>query len=616
MKNFLLHFFIYEDIGFIWVLLSAVLFALALAFLCEWLHFRLSIAHVLVWIRRKPQMFWCTTVSITSCIMFLAALTASLALAFVLSAALVILLAYVDYLLQIYRNKPFVPRDIAMAVNLSQLAHMLSPGTVVLALLVLAVVLMCGVWLFFLSPGACWPITTRIISGILFGIILFGFILLGKNRNPLRKLLKLRHADFSAYVPNQFASYDEIGFLLAFFERIFAPVIPIPKDYSKEKIIKIVEKYTPEPAHNEYKSYNTKRPNIIFVMSEAFSDPCMFPQLKWSEDPIPFIRKLMTETYSGSVLCPGYGGGTAHCECEVLTGLSTALCGDLSLYENRIAKRNNFPSFAEKLKKEGYRTIALHPYNDTMYARPKAYKALGFEQFITQSKMNNRKKLDNCPYISDAAAYDEAMELLCKNNEPAFIHLVTMQNHGGYPDKRFINTLKVKGIGKRKSAGLETYAQGLRYTDEATQAFLKNLKALDRETVVFFWGDHLPFIYPHDIVARQHLKKYTTPAFCWKSSGNSYKDCGINSPMFFSQILSDYLGLSYSAFDYLLDALNKKLKGIHMDFLLNGDNRLCDAATDAEAIGLLDEFKLIQYDLLAGEGYAQQSGFFDVNLSA
>lgn len=49
--------------------------------------------------------------------------------------------------------------------------------------------------------------------------------------------------------------------------------------------------------------------------------------------------------------------------------------------------------------------------------------------------MNYTDKLENNPYISDQAAYQEVTTLLKEKEQPQFIHLVTMQTHMPYENK-------------------------------------------------------------------------------------------------------------------------------------------------------------------------------------
>ncbi|MCQ4948003.1 hypothetical protein NE602_27885, partial [Bacteroides cellulosilyticus] len=64
--------------------------------------------------------------------------------------------------------------------------------------------------------------------------------------------------------------------------------------------------------------------NIIFNLSESFSDPRRVPGIKLAHDPMPNIERLKKNNTSGLMISSGYGGGTANMEYMTLTGL--ALC--------------------------------------------------------------------------------------------------------------------------------------------------------------------------------------------------------------------------------------------------------------------------------------------------
>lgn len=68
-------------------------------------------------------------------------------------------------------------------------------------------------------------------------------------------------------------------------------------------------------------------PNIMFVQLESFFDPTEVEWLRFSEDPIPNLRKLFNEYSTGYFKVPSVGAGTANTEFEVLTGMSMRFFG-------------------------------------------------------------------------------------------------------------------------------------------------------------------------------------------------------------------------------------------------------------------------------------------------
>lgn len=64
------------------------------------------------------------------------------------------------------------------------------------------------------------------------------------------------------------------------------------------------------------------KPNVVFIMSEAFWDVTSLPNVTFSEDPIPNFHALSKECISGYMLSPTYGGVTDNVEFEVMTAFS------------------------------------------------------------------------------------------------------------------------------------------------------------------------------------------------------------------------------------------------------------------------------------------------------
>ena len=99
-----------------------------------------------------------------------------------------------------------------------------------------------------------------------------------------------------------------------------------PKGYSEEMITGLFDKgelgddgiYTP----GEDADIDTKdKPNIIFLQMESFVDPTIVKDVEYSEDPIPFFRKMMRSNTSGYITVPAVGAGTANVEFEAMTGI-------------------------------------------------------------------------------------------------------------------------------------------------------------------------------------------------------------------------------------------------------------------------------------------------------
>jgi phosphoglycerol transferase MdoB-like AlkP superfamily enzyme len=173
-----------------------------------------------------------------------------------------------------------------------------------------------------------------------------------------------------------------------------------PKAYSEKTIDEITEKYQPS------KKEATEEPNIIYIMSESFSDPSHLNGLEITGDPLKEYYERANQTYSGKMLSQNYGGGTANIEFEALTSFSMELFNPqmTTPYTLLVPKMDNLPSVVSLTAQRGYETTAIHPYDTSMYKRKDVYDILGFNRFLDQETMKHTDKIEQNPYISDKAA--------------------------------------------------------------------------------------------------------------------------------------------------------------------------------------------------------------------
>lgn len=207
-------------------------------------------------------------------------------------------------------------------------------------------------------------------------------------------------------------NYYNTGFMGGFLYNLPVDAMEKPENYSEAAVKKVTKTY--EAKQNEE---DTEKPNIVYVMSESFSDPARLKGLEvYGGDPLQDYRAVADKTYSGQMLSQNYGGGTANIEFEALTGFSMELFNAqmTTPYTMLVPEFQMFPSLVSTLKKRGYETTAIHPYNTSMYKRKDVYQTFGFDQFLDESTMKHTDKIENNPYISDEAAYREIFDQLEK----------------------------------------------------------------------------------------------------------------------------------------------------------------------------------------------------------
>lgn len=372
-----------------------------------------------------------------------------------------------------------------------------------------------------------------------------------------------------------------------------------PEGYSKHTILKIMPKV---------KSVSEEKPNIIFVMNEAFFDINSIENLKLSKNPISNFERLQRRYVSGYIYTPVSGGGTCQTEYEVLSGYSTESTGGEIAYTKYV--QGEFPSIASMLRDEGYETLAIHPYEKTFFMRNTAYPALGFDRFIGMEDMENPSLENN--FISDRYTYDVLIDEIEKSEEPMFVHIVTMQNHGGYWYGYNKHNVKVrnKDLTSESFGGIQTYANLLRESDIALNSLINHFKKVKEPTYIVFFGDHAPALgtglnelgflssEPESI-----LKQYKTPFLIWSNvDGMAKENLGNINAYQLGAIAMRYANVNIdSYYEFLCNMTVHGVKG----FYELGENAVPIDELPENMSQELHNRWLLQYDRMFGKGYSK-----------
>jgi phosphoglycerol transferase MdoB-like AlkP superfamily enzyme len=235
-------------------------------------------------------------------------------------------------------------------------------------------------------------------------------------------------------------------------------------------------------------------PDIVVIQSESFFDPAIMRGYEHS-DFAPNLRRLAAHGISGKLHVPTFGGGTIRTEFEVLTGLSLRYFDNLQFPYLQMSHKS-LPSLVRTLKAHGYSTLALHGNDPSFWNRTTAFKAIGFDRFVSQSSFPANAANDG-KYMADSAMTDEIMSQLKDVGPPQFIFAISIEAHGPY-DVEPANTAErdaipvPDGITGRDKLELQTYLYHLKHADAELGRLVTWLAQRQRPSLVLFYGDHLP----------------------------------------------------------------------------------------------------------------------------
>lgn len=407
---------------------------------------------------------------------------------------------------------------------------------------------------------------------------------------------------------NPMRSYQQYGSIACFTRSIKLSVPEKPNGYSLKKVEEITSKYTSDTVDP-----NKKRPNVIVVINEAFSDPQVLGDIETNEDYMPFIHDLMKNgnCVSGTTYASIVGGQTANTEYEFLTGNSMAFLpkGTVAF---QLYLRHAMPSLVTELKSEGYTgNSATHLQKARNYNRDKAYPLLGFDKFYDYTnmivpfvKMRNNAT-DQCTYDNITHDYEQQRK---STDAPYFGYTMTIQNHSSYDvpfdnfdDKRIV-------VENADATDLGYYLSLIKYSDEMFENLINYYKNTDEPTVIFLTGDHQPRIHDESMDSitngewrnwndEEMMRRYEVPFLIWANYDIDKKTVEKTSMNYLQTILMETIDGDLTGFQKFQQDLQKEIPVLTSNGYWGADGKFYSVDDkNSPYYDLIQEYAMLQYN--------------------
>jgi len=565
----------------------------------------LAVKFAFLWHTEK---FFLASLVLLILFIFLSSLAGSLIAGASFYSLFITIIGIATYLKMSFRQEPVYPDDLQMITQLGFFREVIGTGPFVFVLILMIAVGLLFIYQLYRSFFLAKNI--QILRVIMLCLSSSGLLYIS-HFNDESNLLRKAYDQTALWIPySQEMNYYNVGFVGGFLYNLRVEAMQEPEGYSQEAIEDITEKYQEEVEPAESK----EQPNIVYVMSESFSDPEHLQGLSVSGNPLKEYYELAKQTYSGKMLSQNYGGGTANIEFEALTSFSMELLNPqmTTPYTMLIPKMDDLPSLVSLTKDRGYDATAIHPYDTSMYKRQDVYSILGFDRFIDQDSMDYTQTIENNPYISDEAAYQQILDQLQEEQTPQFIHLVTMQTHMPYEGK--YENVDYQVSGNDNNCNVEHYLQDIDYSGKALKDFTQELEKLPERTLVVFWGDHLPGIYSDQLQEQNDEADLHQTEFLMVDSKEDlqHEEGEVTSPFYFAPNLFEKAGLQSTPFYELLLDLEDILPAFEPRMYVDNDKQFHEELNlNKNQQEIYQDYRLIQYDILQGEQYSLENDFFN-----
>ena len=506
------------------IAVTAILFT----FFLEWRFLDSDFDRVLNFVTTKPQVFFYNALLFAFLESLITAIWKTPWTGPGISFALTIIISYISVQKQAFRGQPLLPDDFMLTDQAGTISKFIDIWSLIRMLLAVALVIALTLLLNHLTKSF-FAIekkqNLRLFRIILAVVAVVGFF---GSTNFIRHHSGERDQDvpflctkFVAW--NQMVNYEDNGFIIGFLYNLSKFKMAEPSDYSESKIAEIKSSYENPESKTSLSSADY---NIVVILNESFYDPEIISDfypvsanhlgdknsmnIPITSSIAPTIQNLIkndqtSKNYAiGQMYSTDYGGGTANIEFEVDTGMTNYWANTVP-YVDLFPHLEKVPSIAQIAKQNGYKTLAIHPFNAGMYKRNIALKKEGFDDFIDESRMTETEKDDHREYINDRSAYNETLKYLTETDEKLLVSLITMQNHAGYGSDNYSSrSYHLASAPKNDSSNpfsdderneVEIYLETLHNSDYYLGEFLKKLEKFDEKTVILFYGDHAPGVF-------------------------------------------------------------------------------------------------------------------------
>jgi len=402
------------------------------------------------------------------------------------------------------RDEPVFPRDLAL---LKEVGSALGSYDIRFPVPQIAAVLLTTAALIVLGFFvACAPFPAeklrgwpgRALGAAASFAVLAGLILTVYASKDLYQSFKVSNAE---YVPSVF---NDLGFPYAFCHHFTTYLVDRPKGFSRS------EAASWETGGNPGLGSPV---NVVMVMNEAFSDITDHDAFAFdgSNDPLSNLHALRNDPHavSGHVVVPGFAGGTANTEFDVLTGMQTNALSKTTTSAMRVVNRD-LDSLFRVFAADGYHTSFFHPGDDWFYNRENVYRWLGVEESVFADGMENLQYKGR--WVTDdymAGFIEEKFEEAMDQGQLLFNYTTTIQNHMSYTlDKYgegydFPDVPLTVEVSEQAETLLKVYVEGVRDADAMLGRLWRYFQDREEPVVLIYFGDHLPYLGDNQLAYRE-----------------------------------------------------------------------------------------------------------------
>lgn len=278
-----------------------------------------------------------------------------------------------------------------------------------------------------------------------------------------------------------------------------------------------------------------RSPDVIAILQESQFDPRQLAACTSRNDcGLEMIEPGMGSRQFGPLHVHVFGGGTWNSELALMTGVPHDWYSEQHYAPYTVAPRIRH-GLGHHFRSLGYRTAVVYPVRKGMMNAHNAYRAYGMEEFLDSEALGLS---NNWCDVTDDVMYAKLAEvrkrLLYDNDQPLFLVMVTIHNHGPHGNHCAVQENSASfgdSTEQQLSKKVEDYLQRSRAADQASRAFREIVLTSNRPSLILVFGDHQPsFEGMADKVPRMPHRPMSDHAALYFSNYQFFSNFGTESP--------------------------------------------------------------------------------------
>lgn len=403
--------------------------------------------------------------------------------------------------------------------------------------------------------------------------------------------------------------------------------VKAPPGYSAATVAECIKRYGLVPENPLPALPRDEKINLITILVESLSDADGLG-IHLYGDAMPVIHSMQKLHTSGRAVSPLAGGGSADSEFELLTGMSLHHLPENTCPYNQYIFQN-VPSLLWTLKKNGYETHCVFPDSRKIYSRGTLLKYLGEspqnafwgeELPAWPHSFSERigKQIPESVATGDDIVIDQVIAQKNKAKAPYYIHAFTISSHCPYdyysilPSEMKLNVFDAPSEAARQEQ--TCYFWAIRKVDADIGRLFDSLRHDPRKTVVLVVGDHKPPLtsLPQDLLGQREgedisslmFRQRSTPLLVW-SNFPMEKEKVTLSMNFLGSYLLERIGITPTGFFRVNASIRRKMPVLSRFVQTASGQQFTPGDAPEEVTAAIDDYRLLQYDLLLGKQYGQ-----------